>query len=240
VNAQTGFLDAFTDLRSGKQHDEPAAVLATVLAGATNLGLERMAHASSRVSHAQLTWAQTWYLRPETFADALGRIVDAHHGLPFAQHWGTAEHSSSDGQFFAANRGSGLINAKYGPDPGLKIYSFLSGQYGSFHSSVIGATAGEAPFVLDGLLSNPASFDPLVHYTDTGGVSDHVFALFHLLGMTFAPRLRDFPDRRLACFRSAKAWPTLSSLIGKPINEEVIRRIGATSCGSRPASATSL
>lgn len=224
VNAQTGFLDAFTDLRSGKQHDEPAAVLATILAGATNLGLERMAHASSRVSHAQLSWAQTWYLRPETFADALGRIVDAHHGLPFAQHWGTAEHSSSDGQFFAANRGSGLINAKYGPDPGLKIYSFLSGQYGSFHSSVIGATAGEAPFVLDGLLSNPASFDPLVHYTDTGGVSDHVFALFHLLGMTFAPRLRDFPDRRLACFRSAKAWPTLSSLIGKPINEEVIRQ----------------
>ena len=224
VNAQTGFLDAFTDLRSGKQHDEPAAVLATILAGATNLGLERMAHASSRVSHAQLTWAQTWYLRPETFADALGRIVDAHHGLPFARHWGAAEHSSSDGQFFSANRGSGLINAKYGPDPGLKIYSFLSGQYGSFHSSVIGATAGEAPFVLDGLLGNPASFDPLVHYTDTGGVSDHVFALFHLLGMTFAPRLRDFPDRRLACFGGAKAWPTLSPLIGKPINEEVIRQ----------------
>lgn len=224
VNAQTGFLDAFTDLRSGKHHDAPAAVLATILAGASNLGLERMAYASSRVSHAQLTWAQTWYLRPETFADALGRIVDAHHGLSFAQHWGVAEHSSSDGQFFSANRGSGVINAKYGPDPGLKIYSFLSGQYGSFHSSVIGATAGEAPFVLDGLLNNPASFDPLVHYTDTGGVSDHVFALFHLLGMTFAPRLRDFPDRRLACFGSAKAWPTLSPIMGKPINEEVIRQ----------------
>ena len=224
VNAQTEFLDAFTDLRSGKHHDEPAAVLATILAGATNLGLERMAYASSRVSHAQLTWAQTWYLRPETFADALGRIVDAHHGLSFAQHWGAAEHSSSDGQFFSANRGSGVINAKYGPDPGLKIYSFLSGQYGSFHSSVIGATAGEAPFVLDGLLGNPASFDPLVHYTDTGGVSDHVFALFHLLGMTFAPRLRDFPDRRLACFGSAKAWANLSPIIGKPINEEVIRQ----------------
>ena len=224
VNAQTGFLDAFTDLRSGKHHGELAAVLATILAGATNLGLERMAYASSRLSHAQLTWAQTWYLRPETFADALGRIVDAHHDLPFAQHWGTAEHSSSDGQFFAANRGSGMINAKYGPDPGLKIYSFLSGQYGSFYSSVIGATAGEAPFVLDGILGNPAGFDPLIHYTDTGGVSDHVFALFHLLGMSFAPRLRDFPDRRLASFGSPKMWPTLSTIMGKPINEDVIRQ----------------
>ncbi len=153
---EPGFLDALTDLRTGKHHDEPAAVLAAILAGTANFGLERMAYASSRVSHAQLTWAKTWYLRPETFSDVLGRIVDAYHSRPFAHHWGTAEHSSSDGQFFAAHRGSCTVNAKYGPDPGLKIYSFLSGEYGSFHSSVIGATAGEALFVLDGLLKNPA------------------------------------------------------------------------------------
>ena len=113
MSAKTGFLDAFTDLRSGKHHDEPAAVLATLLARATNLGLERMAYASSRVSHPQLTWAQTWYLRPKTFADALSRIVDAHHDLPFAQHWGVAGHSSSDGQFFAANRGSGMTVVRH-------------------------------------------------------------------------------------------------------------------------------
>ncbi|MDG1372161.1 MAG: Tn3 family transposase [Paracoccaceae bacterium] len=224
VNAHTGFLNAFTDLRSGGTHSEPAAVLAAVLAGAANLGLERMAYASSRVSHSQLSWAQIWYLRPETYADALARIVDAHHALPFAQRWGEAERTSSDGQFFSANRGSGMINAKYGPDPGLKIYSFLSGQYGSFHSTMIGATAGEAPFVLDGLVGNPAEFDPLIHYTDTGGVSDHVFALFHLLGLAFAPRIRDFPDRRMACFGSQKRWRTLGPIIGKPINEEVIRQ----------------
>lgn len=73
VNAKTGFLDAFCDLRSGKSHANPAAVLATILAGATNLGLERMAHASKDVSHAQLSWANMWYLRPETYSDALGK-----------------------------------------------------------------------------------------------------------------------------------------------------------------------
>ncbi|MEY8119455.1 MULTISPECIES: Tn3 family transposase [unclassified Falsihalocynthiibacter] len=31
-------------------------------------------------------------------------------------------------------------------------------------------------------------------------MSGHVFALFHLLGLKWAPRLWDFPDRRLACF----------------------------------------
>ena len=89
VNSRTGFLDAFTDLRSGRVHSNRAAILATVLAGATNLGLERMAHASSGVSHAQLSWAHAWHLRTETYADALARIIDAHHALPFARVWGS-------------------------------------------------------------------------------------------------------------------------------------------------------
>ena len=220
VNAQTGFLDAFTDLRTGKHHDEPAAVLAT--------GPGRGHQSRSGADGPCFIACQS--CAADLGADMVPSARDIRGCFgPDCRRpsWSTlraAECSSSDGQFFAANRGSGIVNAKYGPDPSLKIYSFPSGQYGSFHSSVIGATAGEAPFVLDGLLRNPTSFDPLVHHTDTGGVSDHVFALFHLLGMTFAPRLRDFPDRRLACFGSAKAWPTLSSLIGKPINEEVIRQ----------------
>ncbi len=222
VGRHTGFLDTFTDLRSGRTNANPATVLASILAGATNLGLERMAQASKNVSHAQLSWASNWYLRPETYSDALTRIIDTHHSLPFAQIWGQAEHTSSDGQFFASSRNSGEINAKYGPDPGLKIYSFLSGQYGSFYSSVIGATSGEAPFVLDGLMGNAAQFNPLTHYVDTGGVSDHVFALFHLLGLKLAPRLRDFPDRRLTCSGKMAAWKGLMPIMGKPINEEVI------------------
>ena len=95
--------------------------------------------------------------------------------------------------------------------------------YGSFHSNVIGATAGEAPFVLDGVVGNAAEFDPLVHYVDTGGVSDYVFALFHLLGLSFAPRLRDFPDRRLTCFGRPGRWRALSAIMGRPVNEEVVR-----------------
>ena len=62
----------------------------------------------------------------------------------------------------------------------------------------------------------------MVHHVDTGGVSDHVFALFHLLGLSFAPRLRNFPDRRLACFSRPGRWKELAPLMGKPINEEVV------------------
>ena len=126
VNSRTGFLDAFTDLRSGRVHSNRAAILAAVLAGATNLGLERMAHASSGVSHAQLSWAHAWYLRPETYADALARIIDAHHALPFAHVWGSPGTTSSDGQFFPSGRNAGEINAKYGPERALEARLFPS------------------------------------------------------------------------------------------------------------------
>lgn len=159
---------------------------------------------------------------PRNLFTRTDRIVDAHHALPLARVWGDADHTSSDGQFFTAARNSGEINAKYGPDPGLRIYSFLSGQYGSFHSSVIEATAGEAPYVLDGLMGNAAQFNPLVHCTDTGGVSEHVFARFHLLGLRLAPRLRGFPNRKLACFGRASQWKGLAPIMGKPINDDVI------------------
>ena len=35
------------------------------------------------------------------------------------------------------------------------------------------------------------------HYTDTGGATEHVFGLCHLLGFRFAPRLRDLSECRL-------------------------------------------
>ena len=79
VSVQTGFLDRLH--RSALRTLCTvilSALLATILAGATNLGLERMAQASGSVSHAQLSWASTWYLRSQTYADALA----LHHRRP--------------------------------------------------------------------------------------------------------------------------------------------------------------
>ena len=200
------------------------------LTGIQKLRAGTVTQACRSVSHTQLSWASTWYLRSETYADALARIIDAHHVLLFAKVWGSANRTSLDSQFFASGRKAEEINAKYGPDPGLKIYSFLSGQYGSFHANVIGATAGEAPFVPDGLVGNADQFNPLVHYVDTGGVSDHVFALFHLLGLVFAPPLRDFPERCLVCFGRPRQFKGLGPIMGKPIYEAVILDHTGTTC----------
>ena len=133
---------------------------------------------------------------------------------PLAAHWGTGTTSSSDAQFFRAGaRGEvgGLVNLHYGQDPGVKFYTHLSDQFGPFHTKVIAATANEAPYVLDGLLYHQSSLVINEHYTDTGGFSDHVFAMCRLLGFRFAPRIRDLKEKRLYVLPGMTVLPELAS-----------------------------
>jgi|GEM_PF-2027513 len=84
--------------------------------------------------------------------------------------------SSSDGQYFRAGgraEPGGDVNAKYGIDPGVVLYTTQSGQYGPMHTRVISATASEAPYVLDGLhpQAHRTSLSIAEHYTDTAGAT---------------------------------------------------------------------
>jgi TnpA family transposase len=102
---------------------------------------------------------------------------------------------------------AGEINARYGHDPGLSLYTHLSDQHGPYNIKVMSATHHEAPYVLDGLLHHGTLLKIETHYTDTGGASDHVFALCALLGFRFCPRLRDLPERKLACIAPVSTYP---------------------------------
>lgn len=60
------------------------------------------------------------------------------------------------------------------------------------------------------------------HYTDTRGVTDHVFGLCPLFGFHFAPRIRDLKDRRLYLFLGQKAPLILDPLMGGYIDHDHI------------------
>ena len=85
------------------------------------------------------------------------------------------------------------------------------------------ATVRDATHVLDGLLYHESDLRIEEHYTDTTGFTDHVFALMHLLGFRFAPRIRDLADKRLYIHGDAKRYPTLARLIGGSVNVKRIR-----------------
>ena len=97
-------------------------------------------------------------------------------------------------------------------------------QYAPFHTKVISATVRDATHVLDGLLYHESDLRIEEHYTDTAGFTDHVFALCHLLGFRFAPRIRDLADKRLYVPGKAAQWPALGPLIGGSINDKLIEQ----------------
>jgi len=58
-------------------------------------------------------------------------------------------------------------------------------------------------FPADGLLMTDAGQKIREQYADTGGFTDHVFAVTAMLGFQFIPRIRDLPSKRLYLFDPA-------------------------------------
>lgn len=226
VDSWTGFTDHFTHIKSGEVASDKMLLLTAVLSDAINLGLRKMAESTPGTTYAKLSWLQAWHIRDETYSAALSELVNAQLKHPFAAHWGDGTTSSSDGQYFRSGghaRDGGNVNPKYGSEPGIQFYTHVSDQYTPFHTKVINVGVRDATYVLDGLLYHESDLRIEEHYTDTSGFTDHVFALMHLLGFRFAPRIRDLHDKKLYITGPSDNYPTLEALIGGKINLNHIR-----------------
>ncbi len=220
VDRWTGFSGAFTHLHTGLPADDPRVVLTAVLADATNLGLTRMADACAVASYRRLSWTAGWHLREDTYRQALAILVNAQQRHPLAAAFGAADVSSSDGQhFLTAGRGEavGAMNARYSRETAAALfYTHHSARHAPYYINAI-PPSGEAAHVIDCVLYHEADLNITTHHTDGGGVSEHVFALAHLLGFRFAPRIPNLAERRLYAFGAAGTWPSLAPFIaGRP------------------------
>ena len=225
VDNDLGFTEAFTHLRTGVPCRDRIGLLNVLLAEGLNLGLSKMAEATSSHDYFQLSRLSRWHVESDAINRALSMVIAAQSRLPMAEHWGSGVTASSDGQFFPAARhgeAMNLINAKYGAEPGLKAYTHVSDQFGPFATQNIPSTVNEAPYILDGLLMNEVGRRIKEQYADTGGFTDHVFAVTALLSYRFIPRIRDLPSKRLYLFDPAAAPKELRGLIGGKIREKLI------------------
>uniref|UniRef100_UPI000D1986DF Tn3 family transposase n=1 Tax=Thalassobius sp. I31.1 TaxID=2109912 RepID=UPI000D1986DF len=118
-----GFTDAFTHLRTGAPCKDRIGLLNVLLAEGVNLGLSKMAEATSTHDYFQLSRLSRWHVESDAINKSLAMVIAAQSKLPMARYWGGGVTASSDGQFFPAARhgeAMNLINAKYGNEPGLK------------------------------------------------------------------------------------------------------------------------
>ena len=225
VDRETGFTEAFTHLRTGVPPKDRIGLMNVLLAEGLNLGLSKMAEASNSHGFWELMRLSRWHVESDAYARALAGVVEAQAALPMARFWGMGTTASSDGQFFPTTRqgeAMNLINAKYGQEPGLKAYTHVSDQFAPFASQTIPATVSEAPYILDGLLNNEAGKRIREQYADTGGFTDHVFAVTAILGHRFIPRIRDLPSKRLYVFDPKAMPPNLRDLSGGTIRKSLI------------------
>jgi TnpA family transposase len=159
------------------------------------------------------------YVREDTLTAASAAIVNGHHALPLSAVHGTGTISSSDAQRFGI-RASSLL-ASYYPryygyyEKAIGIYTHISDQYSVFSTKVISCSPREALYVLDGLLDNNTILQIREHTTDTHGYTEIVFALCHLLGFYFMPRIRDLKDQQLYRMDRASDYGVFTPLLTK-------------------------
>ena len=184
--------------REPRRPDFLPVLYAALLAQGCNFGFARMAQ-MAEIPVDRLAWCTTWYLREDTLKAATDALVNFHQRLPLSQRWGGGTLSSSDGQRIpvAGKIRNAMALRRYFLSQGLTFYSWTSDQFAQYGTKVVPATIRDATYVLDAILDNTTELSLVEHTTDTAGYTEMVFALFDLLGMQFAPRLRDIGDQQL-------------------------------------------
>ena len=203
VDQKTGFTRHFVPLPRHQSRPDNfyKTLLAAVISQATNLGVVSMSASVTDVSVDMLRHVLQYYIREETLMAASAEIVNQHHQLPLSTVHGKGRLSSSDAQRFKIRADS--LFASYYPryfgyyERAIGLYTHVSDQYSVFSTQGISCGPREALYVLDGLLNNNTILRIREHTTDTEGYTEIVFALCHLLGDYFMPRIKNLKDQQL-------------------------------------------
>jgi TnpA family transposase len=227
VSAWTGFDRHFSHASTGGivQSKEKPVVMAALMAMGTNIGLAKMADATPGITYHQMAYAAQWRMSDETMKRAQSCLVNYQHKQSLPARWGDGTTSSSDGMRIQV--GVSSLEAEHNPHYGLKkgttMYRFVSDRYSTFYTKVINTNARDAVHVIDGLLYHETELCIAEHYTDTAGYTEQVFALSHLLGYRFAPRIRDIDDVKLYALSKSTGYENIASILQGKINANIIR-----------------
>ena len=95
VDDATRFTEAFTHLRTGAPCRDRIGLLNVLLAEGINLGLRKMAEATTTHGFWELMRIARWHVEGEAYDRALSVVVEAQAALPMAAVWGTGRTASS-------------------------------------------------------------------------------------------------------------------------------------------------
>jgi len=213
VNDTTNFINAFAHFQTKHVGKKPLAktFFAGIMGLGCNIGTSQLAQISRHINQAELENTVNWYFSIDNLLTANDAIIHCIDRLSVPKLFKKDQektHTSSDGQKFAIGVDSLNANHSYkyfGEKKGVSVYSFIDDTHALFYSTVISSSEREAAYVIDGLLYNDVVKSD-IHSTDTHGYSEIIFAITHLLGFSFAPRIRNFQEQRLYSFEKRKSY----------------------------------
>jgi len=218
------------NIKHKKPAPPPPVFHAGLLAHGCDIGVNKIAIISKGISEGVLENTVNWYFSVDSINMANNQLVRLINELPLPKLYKKRPdflHTSSDGQKFGI--GVDSLNANYsfkyfGHKKGVSVHSFIDERNIFFYSTVISSSEREAAYVIDGLLHN-VEIRSNIHSTDTHGYTESIFGATHLLGITFAPRIKKFKDQTLYSFKSRKEYEAhgYKILPERYIDEELIR-----------------
>lgn len=232
VNEVTEFSSCFK--HHSNKHKKMKTTIQTIFAGilgkGCNIGLRRMANISVGITEDVLSNSVKWCFNQKNLHSANNKILDLINKLALSKCFLNKQdklHTSSDGRKTAVAVDSLLANYSFkyfGKSKGVTMYTFLDEKFMLFYSTVISASDREAAYVIDGLLQNDVIKSD-IHSTDTHGYTETIFAATHLLGTSFAPRLKKISSQNIYAFKSREKYERdgYQILPSRTINQKIIR-----------------
>lgn len=208
VNNQCGMLRAFEHWQQThvRQATSRPALLAGIMGLGCGIGVRKMARISSSVTESELDHTVNWRFSLENIRTANDAVVKAMDGMELPNLYRQNHnqlHTASDGQKFEV-RGDSLHASRsfkyFGQGQGVSAYTFVDERNFLWHSLMISAADRESAYVIDGLMHNGVVKSD-IHSTDTHGYTEAIFGLTHMLGFSFAPRIKNIGKQTLYAFK---------------------------------------
>jgi TnpA family transposase len=211
VNRYSGFLDDFQHWQQRYHRERPPQriFMAGIVGLGCGIGTRKMAQISNQINETELDHTVNWFFSTDGAHAANDRVVRLMDQLELPNVYRRMPgqlHTSSDGQKFEVRVDS--LNANYsfkyfGKYQGVSVYTFLDERNLFWYSTVFSAAERESAYVIDGLMHNDVVKRD-IHSTDTHGYTEAIFGATHLLGFSYAPRIKNLKRQKLYLFKSRR------------------------------------
>ena len=172
-----------------------------------------------------------WRFSLENIREANDRVLTMMNKMELPniyRHHQNKLHTASDGQKFEVRTESLFASRSFkyfGQGQGISTYTFIDERHFLWYSTIMSASDRESTYVIDGLMCNDV-VKSNIHSTDTHGYSEAIFGLTHMLGFSFAPRLKGLKNKQLYIFKhhkreERKEWKIIPD---RYINEKILEQ----------------